>query len=162
MPNRDSIVSLQEITASSLREVSRLAVAPTQQKFVASVSFSIAEAYFHKAAWFRAVYADETPIGFFMLHDATLPGAARRPGYDVTDIWLWRFMIDHHFQGAGYGRQAMDLICAHAGSRPGSRRLMASFVPGDGSPEAFYLSYGFAKTGRLVADDTEVEIEIAV
>ena len=33
------------------------------------MAFSIAEAHFSPLAWFRAVYAGDTPVGFVMLSD---------------------------------------------------------------------------------------------
>ena len=38
-----------------------------QKQFVAPNAVSIAQAYFSKEAWFRAIYADDTAIGFVML-----------------------------------------------------------------------------------------------
>jgi diamine N-acetyltransferase len=77
---------------------------------VASNAESIAEAYFSKEAWFRAVYADETPVGFVMLHDDP-----REHRY-----YLWRFMIAGGHQGKGYGRRAMELLIEHVKTRSGA------------------------------------------
>jgi diamine N-acetyltransferase len=61
-------VELREITQDSLRAVLDLAVAPEQRQYVASNARSIAEAHFEPRAWFRAVYADEDPVGFVMAY----------------------------------------------------------------------------------------------
>jgi len=51
-----------------VRQIVNLRVDPSQERFVASNGMSISEAYFEgDHAWFRAVYADETPVGFVML-----------------------------------------------------------------------------------------------
>jgi diamine N-acetyltransferase len=153
-------VSLREITGGTVRTITALDVSREQQGTVAPNSVSIAEAYFNKGAWFRAIYADDVPVGFVMLFDPTLPDA--EPGYDMDsgDAGLWRFMIDHRYQGRGFGRKALDLVRTHLRSRPGIRRLLSSYVPGKHGPEAFYLNYGFSKTGRLCNKDREVEIWI--
>ncbi len=53
-----------------MREICRLAVSPAQAEFVAPNAVSIAQAYFEREiAWFRGIYADETPVGFLMLED---------------------------------------------------------------------------------------------
>ena len=62
-------VSLREVTARTVGDICDLSVAPGQERFVAPNSVSIAEAYFCEKAWFRAIYADETPVGFLMLYD---------------------------------------------------------------------------------------------
>lgn len=55
------------MTRDNLTEVLRLKVRPEQEKCVASNAYSLAQAHFYpEEAWFRAIYADETPVGFMM------------------------------------------------------------------------------------------------
>lgn len=141
----ETAVSLQEITASTVRAVTDLRVAPEQQGYVASNAVSIAQAYFHKEAWFRAVYAGASLVGFVMLRDYTLPGV-EAPHPEVS---LWRFMIDRRFQQHGYGREALALAVARARSRPGVKALRNSYIAGPHGPRDFYLSFGFLHTGEV-------------
>lgn len=141
-------VSLREVTAETVREVCRLSVAPGQERFVARNAESIAEAYFCKEAWFRAVYADETPVGFVMLYDDP-----SKPEY-----YLWRFMVAGEHQGKGYGQRAMDLVIDHVKARPMAEELRTSYVPGDGSPESFYRGLGFEPTGEV--DEGEIVMSL--
>lgn len=138
-------VSLQEITASTVREVTDLRVAPEQEGYVASNAVSIAQAYFHREAWFRSIYAGTNLVGFVMLRDRTLLPAEP----PQSEISLWRFMIDHRYQRFGYGRQALALAVAHARSRPGIRTLETSYVVGPHGPKDFYLAFGFRHTGQI-------------
>ena len=62
-------VSLREITAQTVRQITALAVDAGQQRFVASIAVSPAEALFSEEAWYRAIYAEESPAGFVMLWD---------------------------------------------------------------------------------------------
>ncbi len=154
-------VTLEEITAETLREVLALEVSPEQRDCVAANAVSIAEAYFNKGAWFRAIAANDAPVGFIMLYDPRLPGARSKPGVAADEVLLWRFMIDRRFQGQGFGHKALDLLRETLRGRPALRRIIASYVPGPHGPEAFYLDYGFAKTGRLCHEGQEIEISIA-
>ena len=138
-PGFDAGVSLREVTAETVRAVCYLSVAPDQRRLVASNAESIAEAYFSEEAWFRAVYADETPVGFVMLYDDP-----REPRY-----YLWRFMVAAEQQGKGYGRRAMELLIEHVKTRPGAEELLVGYVPGKGSPEGFYRGLGFEPTGEI-------------
>ncbi len=160
--SKASPVSLVEITAGTVRSIAALQVAPSQRNFVASNVLSMAEANFDKGAWFRAIHAGETAVGFVMLQDSSLPGASPVEDSEASDIWLWRFMIAEAWQKHGFGRQALDKIVEHARSRPGMTRLLASYVPGPGCPRDFYLKYGFRETGRTCADGTEKEIALAL
>lgn len=67
IPSKDARVALRKITARTVRTICNLTVSDEQKNFVAPNAVSIAQAYFSKAAWFRAIYADETPVGFVML-----------------------------------------------------------------------------------------------
>ena len=133
-------ISLREVTKENLRDVFRLKVAPDQERFVAPNAISIAQAYFDRdVAWFKAIYADETPVGFVMLHDE--PAA---PKY-----YLWRLMIDHRYQKLGYGAKALSQVIDYVRQRPGAHELFTSVVPGPGSPGPFYETLGFTYTGDM-------------
>ena len=82
-----STITLREITRETLNSILDLNVAKSQEDFVAPNAWSIAEAHFSKHAWFRAIYADETPVGFLMLHDQ--PDAIDGPRH-----YHWRVMLD--------------------------------------------------------------------
>src|SRR5215470_11624768 len=85
----DATVMLREVTRDTMRAVCHLQVAAEQREYVADNAFSIAQAYFEPKAWFRAIYADETPVGFVMLSDDP----------DAPEYFLWRLMIDAAQQG---------------------------------------------------------------
>ena len=146
---RNSKVSLREVTRETFWQVIKLGVAEDQKKFVAPNAVSIAEAYFSPdEAWFRAIYADETPVGFLMLADN--PAEA--------EYFLWRLMVDSKYQGMGFGRHAIGLLVEHVKTRPNATKLLTSCVPGEGSPFEFYKSLGFDPTGEV--DDGEDVLEL--
>lgn len=101
-----NVVSLREVTASTVRAVTDLRVSPDQERYVASNAVSIAQAYFHPEAWFRAVYQDDELCGFVMLRESALSTLQS----ERQEFSLWRFMIDHRFQRAGLGRKALSLV----------------------------------------------------
>jgi diamine N-acetyltransferase len=136
----ETTISLREVTKENLRDILNLKVAPTQERFVASNAISIAQAYFDlDVAWFRAIYADGTPVGFVMLHDE--PGERK--------YYLWRFMVDHRYQKCGYGARALSQVIEYVRQRPGAHELLTSVVPGEGSPGSFYEKLGFVYTGDI-------------
>jgi len=154
---RDSIVALREVTKENLREVLSLSVTESQQRFVATNAKSIAQAHFYVEAWFRAIYADLVPVGFLMLHDELL-----KPEPDEKEdfYFLWRLMIDHRYQGLDVGRKAMALLIEHVRTRPQAKTLLTSFVPGEGSPEGFYLGLGFKPTGKIEDGEVVLALEL--
>ena len=131
-----SKVTLREITSDSVRTICHLSVRDEQQKFVAPNAMSIAQAYFSEYAWFRAIYADNTPIGFVMLED--------KP--EEAEYYLWRFMIDARYQGLGFGRRALLLVIDRIRTRSNATELLTSVVRAEGSPQDFYKKLGFKLT----------------
>jgi diamine N-acetyltransferase len=132
-------VTLREITAETLRPILALEVAPTQRNFVAPNAVSIAEAHFHDHAWFRAIYAGDTPVGFVMF--------SLDPAHDAA--YLWRYMIGAEHQGRGFGRRALELTIAQLQTTTDATHVLTSYVPGDGSAGGFYRALGFEETGEL-------------
>ena len=145
----DHNISLREVTRETLKSVLELDVNEKQRKFVASNAKSIAEAHFSKDAWFRAIYLDDTPIGFAMLSD--IP--------EKAEYFLWRFMIDAQHQGKGFGKSALKLLVEHVRQRPNAEAFYTSYIKGDHGPEEFYLNFGFSPTGE-VDDDGEHLLKI--
>ncbi|MGL6338304.1 MAG: GNAT family N-acetyltransferase, partial [Waterburya sp.] len=116
-----------------------------QENFVASNAVSIAQAHFYpEVAWFRAIYADDTPVGFVMLADSSANSS--------YTYYIWRLMIDSRFQKWGFGRRAVELILQHVKTRPQAKYLLTSCAPGEESPRGFYETIGFAYTGEVDED----------
>lgn len=156
VPGRDAAVTLREVTAETVRRICDLRVAPDQESFVAPNATSIAEAHFSPRAWFRAIYADDTPVGFVMLEEPD-PTAADPPD---TVPYLWRLMIAADGQRRGFGRRALDLVLDDVRTRHQATALLTSCVPGDGSPCAFYRTLGFVETGEI--DGGEIVMRLAL
>jgi diamine N-acetyltransferase len=141
----EPIVTLREITDDNRVRVEALAVTEVQTSYVAGVADSLVEAAQtpQAAPWFRAVYADDDPVGFVMISD----------GITVDDpellgpYYLWRLLIDQRHQGRGYGSAALALVVEHLLTRPDAQVLLTSVVPGPDTPRGFYLGLGFRDTG---------------
>lgn len=150
IPSRNAVVSLREVTADTLRSILRLKVSPQQEQFVADNATSIAQAHFEPKAWFRAIYADETPVGFVMLYD----------DIEKPEYFLWRYMIDGRYQGLGFGRQALLQVIDIVRGRPGATEMLLSYVPAEGSPEPFYAGLGFINTGDVEDGENVMRLEL--
>lgn len=146
----DATVSLREVTADTVGPICRLSdTLPEQQKrMVAPNAYSIAQAHFEKHAWFRAIYAEETPVGFVMLYDDP----------EKEHVYLWRFMIAGPHQKKGFGRKAIELILERARARTNVREVRASYVPVEGGAGPFYRKLGFEPTGEMDGDEVEIRL----
>ena len=148
----EAVVSLREITAETVREVCNLSdtLAPPRKFMVAPNAVSIAQAYFSENAWFRAIYAGETPVGFLMLYD----DPAKR------EYFLWRLMIAGPHHGKGFGRRAIELLVDHVRTRPGATILETSCGQGPGSPEGFYHKLGFERNGEVYGQEIGLSLTL--
>ena len=149
MPDK-KIVTLREITEKTVRTITSLEVAENQKCFVAPNAVSLSQALFSDKAWYRAIYADDTPVGFVMLHIDT----------EKSEYFLWRYMIGSKFQGQGYGFEAMKLIIEYVRGLPKAKQLITSYIPGDGDPSGFYLKLGFVETGEMEDEERVLALEL--
>ena len=140
-----SVITLREITAATVRMICALETREEQKRFVAPNALSIAQAYFEPRAIFRALYADEVPVGFVMW----------KPADDPEVAYLWRFMIHHNHQKKGHAKQAItqliDLL-----RDAGYQRVQTSVVLGGSGPLDFYRSIGFVETGATLVNGERV------
>lgn len=142
-------ITLREITADNSEAVLSLRTTPAQERFVSSVADSLAEAAAQPQGnpWFRAVYADEQPVGFVMLSWDVEPSPP-----EINGPWfLWKLLIDHRHQGRGHGREVVRQVVELVRSQ-GATELLTSHVPGEGGPAGFYARLGFVPRGDLDPD----------
>jgi RimJ/RimL family protein N-acetyltransferase len=154
--NRPDTVELVEITHANRAAVIALTTHRSQQRFVAPVVRSLAEALIPpvesgvvEIPWYRAVVADDEIVGFVMV--------ARSQAGPLPDPYLWRLLIDRMHQRRGIGGRVIDLVVEQC-RRWGDSALLVSWVPGKGSPEPMYLARGFAPTGTI--HDGEIEARL--
>jgi diamine N-acetyltransferase len=135
--NFDAIVKL----SNTLSEAQKWCVATNER--------SLAQAYVNiDVAWPRAIYLDNTPIGFVMLSydDDDIPD------HDKPALYLWRYMIAGEYQSKGYGKKAMDLLIAKA-REEGFKTFYTSCDMAGPMPYQFYMRYGFIDTGEKDEDE---------
>jgi diamine N-acetyltransferase len=140
-----SVVLLREIDDGNRDEVLALRVTTTQARFVSTVAESLLEAEETPEGkpWYRAVYANDVPVGFVMLSWNVTP----EPPRIIGPWFLWRLLIDVEHQGRGYGREAVRLV-AEVVRDNGAAELLTSYGLGEGGPEQFYRRVGFKPTGE--------------
>ena len=136
MISSKSHVTFREINAETVLDICDLSVDEKQSKFVAKNVVSIAQAYFSESAWFRGIYAEDTPVGFIML-DIRL---------EASEVTLWRFMIDAQYQKHGFGRLAMNQLFEYVSRLADIKAIITGVVPGEGGPQGFY------EKARLLSD----------
>ncbi|MFD5134790.1 GNAT family N-acetyltransferase [Streptomyces sp. NPDC058378] len=152
---------LEKVAPDNVLDACRLKVAPDQERFVAPVARSLAEAYAEPAkAWPRLVYDGDRLVGFVMAFLDVRFGLPGPPGgEDPLRSGLWRLAVAAGEQGKGYGRFAVDAVCEEI-LRRGQKRVTVTWTPGEGGPEGFYLRLGFRRTGEMSGDQIVGEMDL--
>ena len=155
-PPPDAEITLRRISALTVWDVCELSntLSPEHRGLVADNGASIAQAHFSEIAWMRAIYADETLVGFVMLHI----GADYDDGIDCPGAFLWRLMIGGPFQRKGYGEKALAIIVRDLKAQ-GFTELFTSYGQEAGNAEGFYKHLGFVTTGEMYDDEVEAVLK---
>lgn len=143
---------LERITPANVRAACDIALLPGQERYVAPVALSLAEAYADPDhAWPRLIYRGDRLLGFVM--------GGFRPGDPLLSSTLWRLNVAGDAQRQGCGRFAVMAVAAEA-RRRGHHTLSTAYVLGPQSPRDFYLRLGFEPTGRSLHDQHEAIVAV--
>jgi diamine N-acetyltransferase len=156
-------VQLRDIVTDDDRDAAlALRSGPGQDRFVASVEQSFADAVEHPEACARywAVYDGDQAVGFAMISDNIPRETLDADPTLVGPSFLWRLLIDERYQRRGYGTATLDAVVAYVRGRPNSDTLLTSAGQGDGTPQPFYERYGFIPTGDIVEDEVVLRLDL--
>ncbi|MEA4939194.1 MAG: GNAT family N-acetyltransferase [Christensenella sp.] len=135
------MLSLVEIDRHNYLSILDLSVSEEQRSFVASNTYSLAQAFVQPECVPLALYVENKPVGFAMYC------------IDESDreYWIYRLMIDQRHQGRGYGRAAMLLLIDRIRSEMDEQRhrIFISFEPENEVAKSLYESLGFVPDGRV-------------
>ena len=139
------------ITEDDYQAVLGLRRGPGQERYLGTMishfEDAIPDAHACPRSW--SVHDADTGalVGFVMISDDVPPETLAARDDTVGPYFLWRLLIDHRRQGHGYGAATIDAVADYVRAKPNGQVLLTSCRDGDGSPQPFYLHYGFTKTG---------------
>lgn len=144
-------LTLRPVQRAHLAALFKLKVRPDQDKLVAPVEITLAQAAYEPCSEVWGLWDGDTLVGQMAMIDL-----ARSPHTEACDepesAYVWRLLIDAGFQGRGYGKAALALADDIARGW-GRRRISLSVVDAPNSALPFYVSCGYRDTGRT--DDGE-------
>lgn len=153
------MISLRPVVRADLDTLFALKVHPEQQDFVASNAVTLAEIHYISGGYAFSIRANETLVGLlamidFREHDELFAQD------DPMAAFMLRLMIDADHQGRGYGRAAVERAIDWARSRNNSC-FQTSCAPANESATRFYEAIGLRRTGRIVEDEVEMQLDLA-
>ena len=120
------------------------------EEFVASNAFSIAQSKIEEEWVTKAIYDNETLIGF------TMYGFYEK--YKFYEIS--RLMIDYKFQQRGYGTQALLKIIDEMKNYKNCKEIFLTIGQGNEIAIKIYKEIGFKDTGRIIANELVYKLEL--
>ena len=149
-------ITLRVIDDTNEDAVASLAVTDDQKKYIATNASSLETSRkeeYQKIARPFGIYADGNLVGFAMF-------AFELDSPDPSDrYWLWRFMIDRHWQRKGYGSAALEAIIGYFRSH-GADHILLSTEETNTAALSLYHKYQFAETGEM--NDDEIVLRLAL
>jgi histidinol dehydrogenase len=150
-----AVFEVRPVTDANVDELIQLKTTAEQEKFVASVPKSLAQASVRPAGRPLALYSNGQAVGLLLLWDA-------RRDPDITEradqLYIWRLSIDARFQRQGHGQAAMRWLIEEA-KRMGVASIGLSHVP-ENPVGGFYAKFGFAYTGKVNDGENEMVLKI--
>jgi len=158
-------VELRDIlTEDDYEAVMGLRRGPGQERYLGMMighfEDAIADAKACPRYW--SVHAGDQLVGFAMISDNIPAETLAADDGVVGPYYLWRLLIDRRFQGRGYGAATIDAVVDFLrANRPNAEVLLTSCEAGEGSPQPFYLHYGFEKTGEVKWGEDILALDLA-
>ena len=146
------------VTDDDRRAVLGLRRGPGQDRYLGSMEghFEDADAEPRAKPRMWSVHDGDQLVGFVMISDNI-----EVPDDDlVGPYYLWRLLVDERFQGRGYGAATIDAVVDYLRTRPNADALYTSCEHGEGSPQPFYLHYGFELTGERKWDEDILRLDL--
>jgi histidinol dehydrogenase len=154
-PTSSTIFEVRPVTDANVDELIKLKTTAEQEKFVASVPKSLAQASVRPAGRPLGLYSNGEPVGFLLLWDARRdPDLAER----ADQLYIWRLSIDARYQRQGHGQAAMRWLIDEA-KRMGVASVGLSHVP-ENPVGAFYEKFGFGYTGKVIEGEHEMVLKL--
>ena len=133
-------IELTQITPKNYESAQSLAVSPDQEKFVASVQKTLADAYVWKDSVFRLAYNNDCAVGYLLV----FPYQSNQLNY----VNIARIAIDQSFQGKGLGRSLLKKTIRWIESfDPMVDVIRISTLPHNATALKLYKSEGFIEKG---------------
>jgi len=161
----DPTVSLRDIATNADRAaVLALRRGPGQDRYLGPMEshFEDAGEDAHACPRMWSVHDSATAelVGFVMISDDIPAETLAARDDTVGPYYLWRLLVDERFQGRGYGRATLDAVVDYVRRKPNAEVLLTSCEAGPGSPQPFYLRYGFVKTGIVMWEEDLLSLDV--
>ncbi|WP_068985047.1 MULTISPECIES: GNAT family N-acetyltransferase [Lysinibacillus] len=131
-------VKIVEVNAENWYECCLLQISEEQRDYIEPNAISIAQSKFDPTLKPYVIYFEERVVGFLMFNSVI---------EELDGYWIYRIMIDKHFQGKGIGKAATELMIAEIAKLPNAQKIIVGYHPENKGAHYLYSSLGFKDYG---------------
>ena len=131
-------VEIKEVNAENWYDCCELEVSEEQKQYMEPNAVSIAQTKFEFSLKPYAIYAEEKVVGFLMCNSVP---------EELDGYWIYRIMVDKHFQGRGIGKAATKLMIVEMTKSLNAEKIVVGYHPENIGAHNLYASLGFIDHG---------------
>lgn len=145
------MIRLELVNNENFDEVLQVQLAPQDQRRVASVEYSLAQAWLYREEGNFIPYAvksGQTVVGFVLLFIQ-----------EDMSYYVWRLLIDKKYQNRGYGKEVIRHILSLAKEDSSCQKVSVNYVIGNHKMRYILEKLGFQSVGL---EGQEIKMEISI
>ncbi|HEL1550830.1 TPA: GNAT family N-acetyltransferase [Streptococcus suis] len=146
------MIRLELVNKDNFEAVLQVQLAPEDQRRVASVEYSLAQAWLYKDLGMilpYAVLSGRKVVGFAMLSIEPKDNS----------YYLWRLLIDKDFQNRGFGKEVIQQMIGKAKADPLCHKISINYVIGNHKMRYILEKLGFQSVGL---EGQEMKMELII
>ena len=146
------MIRLELVNKDNFHQVLDLEVAPKDQRRVASVEYSLAQAWLYRDSedlFPYAVKSGQLTVGFLLLSYQPMENS----------YYIWRLLIDQKYQNQSFGKEVIRQVLQRARDDQQCHKVTVNYVIGNHKMLYILEKFGFQPVGL---DGQEMKMELIV
>lgn len=146
------MIRLELVNKDNFDQVLDLEVAPKDQRRVASVEYSLAQAWVYRDSedlFPYAVKSGQLTVGFLLLSYQPMENS----------YYIWRLLIDQKYQNQRFGKEVIRQVLQRARDDQQCHKVTVNYVIGNHKMRYILEKFGFQPVGL---DGQEMKMELIV
>ncbi|HEM5082530.1 TPA: GNAT family N-acetyltransferase [Streptococcus suis] len=146
------MIRLELVNKDNFEAVLQVQLAPEDQRRVASVEYSLAQAWLYRDSevlFPYAVKSGQLTVGFLLLSNQPMENS----------YYIWRLLIDQKYQNQGFGKEVIRQVLRRARDDQQCHKVTVNYVIGNHKMRYILEKLGFQSVG-LEGQEMKMELSI--
>lgn len=143
------MIGLELVNKDNFEEVLQVQVLEEDQRRVASVEYSLAQAWLYRD--------EETLLPYAVKSGQKIVGFVLLSIKEDKSYYVWRLLIDRHYQNRGYGKEVIRQVICLAKEEPSCHTITMNYVIGNHKMRYILEKFGFQSVG-VIGQEIKMEL----